>query len=165
MTADSTATTRLRAVLTASEANPGLLPPGVGPDVHTVLSEHAAMTAELERQRIEHDALIAGYDKRGHEIAELRRSCNTRQTELEQLRTRLGEPQRKRSTTVWAIAWHRNGGTTYSFPIENERYVRDGFADLVRSGATGIRLVVSRDGIRWRDADGGVIQSSTPNGA
>ena len=49
-------------------------------DVETVLQEHAAMTAELERQRVERGALVAGYDKRGHEIAELRRDRDARQS-------------------------------------------------------------------------------------
>ena len=98
-------------------------------------------------------------------LREAERDRNAARAELKQLRARLGEPQRKRSTTVWAIAWDRNGGTTYSFPIENERYARDGFADLVRSGVTGMRLVVSRDGVRWRDASGDAAQPLTTNGA
>jgi hypothetical protein len=47
MTAD-TASARLRAVLAACEANPGLLPPGVADDVRTVLGEHAAMADERD---------------------------------------------------------------------------------------------------------------------
>lgn len=90
----------------------------------------------------------------------LRGELEAARAEVEALRARLGEPQRKRSTTVWAIAWDRDGGTTYSFPIESERYARNGYADLVRNGVTGMRLVVSRDGVRWRDAaasiEGGV---------
>lgn len=54
----TTAYSRLRAVLAASEANPRLLPPGVGPDVHTVLQEHAAMTAELADTQRRFDALV-----------------------------------------------------------------------------------------------------------
>lgn len=79
--------------------------------------------------------------------------------EVEVLRARLGELPRKRSTTVWAIAWDRDGGTTYSFPIESERYARDGYADLVRSGVTGMRLVVSRDGTRWREVAEGSVDA------
>ena len=62
-------------------------------DVETVLQEHAAMAAELERQRVEREALVAGYDLRGHEIAELRRGRDARLAELEQTATKLAASQ------------------------------------------------------------------------
>jgi hypothetical protein len=72
--------------------------------------------------------------------------------EVDRLHARLAErgEVRPRATDTWAVAWDLPEGTRYSFPMENERYAREGFADLVRSGVTGIRLVVSRNGGKWR---------------
>jgi hypothetical protein len=44
--------------------------------------ELEAARAEIERQRAEREALAAGYDMRGHEIAELRRGRGARQAGL-----------------------------------------------------------------------------------
>lgn len=108
-----------------------------GPDVNLI--------ELLEQARIERDEWH-------RQNGLLRGELEAARAEVDRLRVRLGKPYRQRAATVWAIAWERDGSTTYSFPVEDEKYARGGLADLVRSGVEGVRLVVSRDGAKWRDA-------------
>lgn len=63
----TTAHGRLRAILAASEANPRLLPPGAGPDVHAVLKENRILREQraIFRDRLANAVVAAIVESEG----------------------------------------------------------------------------------------------------